>query len=149
MQCFMVQSAYILQRGNYHLIVGDWKKIWDWKGPHKIQTFIWIAALECLLRNYCRSRRGIEVSPISPICGNGDETIIHVLCHCVYATQIFIRLMASNHITNFFSLICRDWIFNNLIYEKNRAHGDLSFWWHAGADLDLQCWCGTIFLSNS
>jgi hypothetical protein len=37
---FTVQSAYELQQGDVQQIDGDWEKIWAWKGPHRIQTFI-------------------------------------------------------------------------------------------------------------
>ncbi|GAU34693.1 hypothetical protein TSUD_29340 [Trifolium subterraneum] len=38
---FTVWSAYDLQQGNVNRIKGDWSSIWNWKGPHKIQTFMW------------------------------------------------------------------------------------------------------------
>ncbi|CAJ2642253.1 unnamed protein product [Trifolium pratense] len=38
---FTIQSAYELQRGNIPQMEGDWKMIWNWKGPHRIQTFMW------------------------------------------------------------------------------------------------------------
>ncbi|GAU35182.1 hypothetical protein TSUD_319920 [Trifolium subterraneum] len=38
---FTVQSAYDLQQENVHRIDGDWTMVWNWKGPHKIQTFMW------------------------------------------------------------------------------------------------------------
>lgn len=75
---FTIRSVYDLQRGNYRHIDGEWKKIWDCKGPHRIQTFMWMAAHERLLTNYRRSKWGIGVSPTCPTCGNGEETIIHV-----------------------------------------------------------------------
>ncbi|CAJ2634326.1 unnamed protein product [Trifolium pratense] len=84
---FTVQSAYEHQCQNLNHIEGDWQKIWDWKGPHKLQNFMWIAAHERLLTNYRQSRWRIGVSPICPSCGNGDETLLHVLRDCVYATQ--------------------------------------------------------------
>ncbi|WJX23235.1 hypothetical protein P8452_12461 [Trifolium repens] len=111
---FTVQSAYELKCQNFNHIEGDWQKIWDWKGPHRLQTFMWTAAHERLLTNYRRSRWGTGVSPICPCCRNGDETLIHVLRDCVYATQVWFKLVASSHIYNFFSLNCRDWIFKNL-----------------------------------
>ncbi|CAJ2662667.1 unnamed protein product [Trifolium pratense] len=49
---FTVQSAYELQCQNLNHIEGDWQKIWDWKGPHKLQNFMWIVAHERLLTNY-------------------------------------------------------------------------------------------------
>jgi len=49
---FTMQSAYNLQRERYRSIEGNWKSLWSWKGPHIIQTFMWIAAHERLLTNY-------------------------------------------------------------------------------------------------
>jgi len=62
------------------------------------------------------------ISPLCSTCGNEDETIIHVLRDCVQSTRVWLRLVASNQITNFFSLNCRDWIFNNLNNKKMGAH---------------------------
>ncbi|CAJ2669285.1 unnamed protein product [Trifolium pratense] len=119
---FTVQSAYNLQRGNNISIAGNWESLWSWNGPHRIQTFLWIATHERLLTNYRRSKWGNGISPTCPSCGNDDETIIHVLRDCIHATQIWIRLVASNHITNFFSLSlsCRDWIFDNISGAHNK-----------------------------
>ncbi|GAU44619.1 hypothetical protein TSUD_378970 [Trifolium subterraneum] len=117
---FTVQSAYNLQRRDHMSIDGNWKSMWSWKGPHRIQTFMWIAAHECLLTNYRRSKWRSGISPTCPACGNEDETIIHVLRDCMHATQIWIRLVTSNHITNFFSLTCRDWIFYNMEGAHNK-----------------------------
>ncbi|CAJ2657953.1 unnamed protein product [Trifolium pratense] len=112
---FTVKSAYDLQHGNDNHINGDWNKIWAWKGPHRIQTFMWIAAHDRLLTNARRSKWGVGVSPICSICGNDEETVIHTLRDCMFATRIWIKLVSSNQITNFFSSFdCREWIFMNL-----------------------------------
>ncbi|CAJ2630361.1 unnamed protein product [Trifolium pratense] len=112
---FTIKSAYDLQHGNDNHINGDWNKIWAWKGPHRIQTFMWIAAHGRLLTNARRSKWGVGVSPICSICGNDDETVIHTLRDCMFATRIWIKLVSSNQITNFFSSFdCREWIFMNL-----------------------------------
>jgi len=92
------------------------------KGPHKIQTFMWIAAHERLLTNYRRSRWGSGISPMCPTYGNEDETIIHAIRDCVPSTRVSLRLVAFNHITNFFSLNYMDWILNNLNNKKIGAH---------------------------
>ncbi|PNX78826.1 ribonuclease H [Trifolium pratense] len=55
---FTIKNAYDLQHGNDHHINGDWNKIWAWKGPHQIQTFMWIAAHGRLLTNARRSKWG-------------------------------------------------------------------------------------------
>ena len=83
---------------------------------------MWIAAHERLLTNYRRSRWGSGISPLCPTCGNGDETIIHALRDCVQSTRVWLRLVSSNHMTNFFSLNCRDWIFDNLNNKKMASH---------------------------
>jgi len=119
---FTIQSAYNLQRERDLSIEGNWKSLWSWKGPHIIQTFMWISAHKRLLTNYRKSRWGSGISPLCPTCGNGDETIIHALRDCVQSTRVWLRLVASNHITNFFSLNCRDQIFHNLNNKKMGAH---------------------------
>jgi hypothetical protein len=73
-----------------------------------------LAAHERLFTNYRISKWGIGVSPICSICGNEDETVLHVLRDCAQATQIWIILVAYNKITKFCSLTCRDWVFDNL-----------------------------------
>ena len=37
---FTIQSAYRLQHEDIHALKVDWNSLWDWKGPHRIQTFI-------------------------------------------------------------------------------------------------------------
>ncbi|GAU34538.1 hypothetical protein TSUD_219210 [Trifolium subterraneum] len=64
---FTVQSAYNLQQGDYPSIDGKWKSLWSWKGPHRIQTFMWIAAHERLLTNYRRSKWRSGISPTCPM----------------------------------------------------------------------------------
>ena len=105
---FTIQSGYNLQQEGNCSIDGNWKILWSWKGPHRIQTFMWIVSHERLLTNYRRSRWESGISPLFPTCGNEDETIIHVMRDCVQSTRVWLRLVASNQITNFFSLNCRD-----------------------------------------
>lgn len=111
---FTIQSAYRLQHGDIHALEGDWKSLWDWKGPHRIQTFIWLAAQERILTNFRRSKWGVGISPLCTRCGRDDETTIHVLRDCVYATQVWLCLVPSNYITDFFTFDCRNWIFDNI-----------------------------------
>ncbi|MCI14633.1 ribonuclease H, partial [Trifolium medium] len=76
---FTVQSAHSLQHQNCPTVVGDWKILWKWRGPHRIQTFIWLVAHGHILTNFRRSRWGGGISPTCPCCENGDETVLHVL----------------------------------------------------------------------
>jgi len=102
---FTIQSAYDSQNSRAQPIQENWKALWSWKGPHRIQTFMRTAAHERLLTNYCRSKWGVGASPICSGCDKDDETIIHVLKDCPLATQIWIRLVPSNQISNFFLLL--------------------------------------------
>jgi hypothetical protein len=99
---FTVQSAYELQRENIPQMEADWTMIWNWKGPHRIQTFMWLATHDRLLTNYRWSKWNVGISPICHSCGNGEETTVHTLRDCVYATRIWLKLVASNHTTIFF-----------------------------------------------
>jgi ribonuclease HI len=119
---FTIQSAYRLQHGDIHAPEGNWKSLWDWKGPHRIQTFIWLAAQERILTNFRRSKWGVGISPLCTRCGRDDETTIHVLRDCVYATQVWLRLVPSNFMTDFFTFDCRNWIFDNISKQGIGGH---------------------------
>jgi len=132
---FTVQSAYNLQQETSLAVGGDWKTLWNWKGPHRIQTFIWLDAHGRILTNYRRSKWGVGISPTCPCCAKEDETVIHVLRDCVHATQVWLRLVPSNYITNFFSFDCREWIFNNL---NKKGIGDNPATWQT--TFMTTCW---------
>ncbi|CAJ2644330.1 unnamed protein product [Trifolium pratense] len=88
---FTVKSAYENQNIRAQPIEGDWKAVWSWKGPHRIQTFMWMAAHDRLLTNFRRSKWGVGASPTCSRCDRVNETLIHVLRDCPVATQTWIR----------------------------------------------------------
>lgn len=53
---FTIQSAYSLQHQNCPTVEGDWKILWKWHGPHRVQTFIWLAIHGRILTNLQRGR---------------------------------------------------------------------------------------------
>ncbi|PNX73126.1 hypothetical protein L195_g029024 [Trifolium pratense] len=65
---FTVQSAYVSQSARGQTIEGDWKGLWSWKGPYRIQTFMWIAAHEHMLTNNRRRKWGVGISPTCSEC---------------------------------------------------------------------------------
>jgi len=80
-----------------------------------------------ILTNYHRSRWGTGVSATCPCCGNVGEIVLRVLRDCRPASQVWIRLMPSDWITNLFSFVdCRDWVFKNLSKRSIRVS---EFWW--------------------
>jgi len=115
-----------MKDGNHANTGGDWKSLWNWKGLQCIQTFIWLNAHDRILTNYRRSRWGVGISPTCPCCGSEDETTLHVLRDCNYATQVWIRLVPSDCITDFFSFDCRNWVFTN---HNKRRNKDLNSKW--------------------
>ncbi|GAU45178.1 hypothetical protein TSUD_178710 [Trifolium subterraneum] len=42
-----------------HVAEGEWKTLWGWKEPRRIQTFMWLAAHERILTNVRRSKKWI------------------------------------------------------------------------------------------
>lgn len=66
---FSIKRAYNLLTQNQSSVEGDWKILWSWKGPHRIQTFMWLVAHNRILTNYRRSRWGVGISPTCPVVG--------------------------------------------------------------------------------
>jgi len=66
---FTVNSAYNLLVQDQSIVDGDWKMLWGWRGPHCIQTFMWLVAHGRILTNYRRSRWGTGVSATCPCYG--------------------------------------------------------------------------------
>ncbi|KAF7831717.1 ribonuclease H [Senna tora] len=86
---FLVKSAYegisrTDQDDGWH----DWMKIWKWRGPQKVKTFMWLAAKERLLTNQVRWRRGSKL--------------------------MWRRLVHPRYWGEFFQLSITDWIGRNL-----------------------------------
>ncbi|KAH9680279.1 putative ribonuclease H protein [Citrus sinensis] len=112
---FTARTAYNLILGN---VVQDeevrWKSIWKWRGPHRIQMFLWLAAKE---RIKCKAelyRRHIGVDMICMRCGYAVEDTAHALRDCVTSRRIWNMLLAGRENVSFFTLPTRDWIFTNI-----------------------------------
>ncbi|XP_061339071.1 uncharacterized protein LOC133285805 [Gastrolobium bilobum] len=66
-----------------------WKKIWDWKGPERIKTMMWLAFLNKLpVRSRTCKWNGGPNFCIN--CPNSEETLIHVLRDCSQAKRLWI-----------------------------------------------------------
>ncbi|CAN1142648.1 Putative ribonuclease H protein At1g65750 [Linum perenne] len=74
----------------------DWKVVWKWTGPCKIQYFLWLVAQGKLLTNLERKRRHLTEDGECPRCANSDESILHVLRDCVFAQQVWDQLGISS-----------------------------------------------------
>ncbi|KAH9678865.1 putative ribonuclease H protein [Citrus sinensis] len=82
-----------------------WKSIWKWRGPHRIRTFLWLAAKE---RIKCKAelyRRDIGVDTICMRCGCAVEDTVHALRNCVASWRIWNMLLAGRKVVNEDSMV--------------------------------------------
>lgn len=93
------------------------------KGPHKIQTFTWLTTHERLLTNVKRNKWNNIILAECPYCNHEEETILHVLQDCPYATQTWIKIIPYVCIISFFLGSCNERIFNNFDVLKNLELG--------------------------
>ena len=84
---FTIQRVYESLNNRDETIEGDWKALWSWKDPHRIQTLMWMAAHERLLTNYRRSKWGVGISATCYGSDKDNETIIYVLRDFPIANQ--------------------------------------------------------------
>ncbi|KAH9678866.1 putative ribonuclease H protein [Citrus sinensis] len=122
---FTAKTAYNLIHGN---VVQDkevrWKSIWKWRGPHRIRTFLWLAAKE---RIKCKAelyRRDIGVDTICMRCGCAVEDTVHALRNCVASWRIWNMLLAGH------------WIFANI--QGTGLHGSTREW---SCVFGVAIWC--------
>ncbi|CAN1810904.1 Putative ribonuclease H protein At1g65750 [Linum perenne] len=90
---FSISSAYNLltDQGSQQSEV-SWERIWRWKGPHRINLFLWLATNERLFTNVERARRHISTSAVCPRCGSEIESVGHVLRDCRFAAETWTSL---------------------------------------------------------
>lgn len=110
--------------GAWPNLEGDWVCIWKWKSPHRIQTFEWLVAHGCLLTNDWRRTWNSSILTTCSTCHLGDETQMCVLHDCVFTTHIWLQVLLSSNITNFFELDGKDQVFQNLNTPHLSLQGD-------------------------
>ena len=84
---FMVKSAFDIVEGHrWETEHPKWKVVWNWSGPERVKTFLWLAMSDRLLMNMERDRRHISDTTVCDHCHMGSETLLHALRDCRYAT---------------------------------------------------------------
>ncbi|KAF7808930.1 uncharacterized protein G2W53_035673 [Senna tora] len=58
------------------------KQIWNTPIPGKIKHFVWRACKEILPVCDSLARRGIDISPVCPLCNSEPESVFHALFRC-------------------------------------------------------------------
>ncbi|KAH9803418.1 putative ribonuclease H protein [Citrus sinensis] len=134
---FTARTVYNLLLGN---LVQDeevrWKSIWKWRGPHRIWTFLWLAAKE---RIKCKAelyRRHIGVDMTCMRCGDAVEDTVHALRDCATSKRIWNMLLTGHETASFFTLPTHDWIFANIQGMGN--HGSNREW---SCIFGVAIWC--------
>ncbi|CAN1815658.1 Putative ribonuclease H protein At1g65750 [Linum perenne] len=62
-----------------------WEKIWCWKGPARVNHFLWLAAQDKLLTNCQRVKRKLTADARCTLCQANNEDVTHILRDCQFA----------------------------------------------------------------
>ncbi|CAN1147311.1 Putative ribonuclease H protein At1g65750 [Linum perenne] len=80
---FRIKSAYALIKESACLDPNDfWKKIWKWRGPHRVRHFLWLAGQDHLLTNSQRTKGKLANDHSCSLCPSMEENSNHVLRDC-------------------------------------------------------------------
>ncbi|KAL6566692.1 hypothetical protein OROMI_015096 [Orobanche minor] len=98
-----------------------WRWIWNIDLPEKIKVFLWKCAKNILPVKANLTKRGVNVDPICPRCGENEETVQHALRDCPWSSFLWqispLRfggklLQHGTHMTEWFSEVlkiqCKD-----------------------------------------
>lgn len=111
---FTIRSAYNLCAGIHAAPEKtSWDSLWNWKGPHQVQMHLWKPLHGRLLTNLYKSR-WCNDSPRCHNCTGVPESILHVLRDCPLASQVWVPLLKSQLVNEFYNLSLQDWISSNL-----------------------------------
>lgn len=85
-----------------------WKKIWNWRGPRRIQVFLWLANHDRLLTSSRRAKL-LGCSPLCCRCGLEDKSLEHAIRECTAARNVWLLLNREEVGNSFFQMNGRDW----------------------------------------
>ncbi|XP_028760082.1 uncharacterized protein LOC114718808 [Neltuma alba] len=80
-----------------------------WKGPRRVQIFLWTAAYNRLLTVERRARI-MGVSSMGQQCKANTKSLMHVLRDCAYAKDLWLLLEERRNDLEFFVLQGKDWL---------------------------------------
>ncbi|XP_028776817.1 uncharacterized protein LOC114733511 [Neltuma alba] len=125
---FSMADMYNLLKGYDSLCAKKmWDLIWSWKGPKRVQTFLWMAIDGGLLIAVKRSKI-LKIPANCLICLNVDEDVLHVLHDCVVAKEVYIELLRGKRCDEFFDLNLRKRFKQNLRRNKRECgEGKMAF----------------------
>ncbi|CAN1777433.1 Putative ribonuclease H protein At1g65750 [Linum perenne] len=115
---FSIRTAYdiVVNLGTPQQDV-NWKLVWKWVGPGRVQYFLWLMAHGTLLTNAERKHRHMSDDDLCPRCRSASETILHVLRDCPFANEVWTNLGYSSSSPIRQGSCHSDWIKNILMHE--------------------------------
>lgn len=90
------------------------KLIWQWQGPERIRVHMWKMALDALVTNRFRFKRGMTPNNLCPVCNLMEETILHVARDCREVAQAWCLLLGDSIPRTFFDNNLLEWLSYNL-----------------------------------
>ena len=88
-----------------------WKRIWSINVPPRVGTFVWRACFYILPTKANLFHKKVLVDPLCSVCGQVDETTVHILWECPLARNVWVlvwgRIQKTNSSTTSFFLLTR------------------------------------------
>ncbi|KAJ9556786.1 hypothetical protein OSB04_011400 [Centaurea solstitialis] len=93
---YSVKSSYriIMERlvQNHHFFIDDdWHRIWNADVPYKARYFVWRALRGVLPTRLSLHSRGVQISPLCPLCERNLENSWHTFVGCPTTTPVWIE----------------------------------------------------------
>ncbi|MBA0681479.1 hypothetical protein Goari_023279, partial [Gossypium aridum] len=132
-----------------------WKLAWIFTGPQRVRHFLRLVLKERLLTNVERCRRGLFGDLSCSLCGNVEESIIHVLRDYGNAREVWKQVIPSRVLLQIFSCPVDGVDFSFIKLNKNGvldpnlglasattvARDDFGTWHErVGRNIDKSCW---------
>ncbi|XP_057418408.1 uncharacterized protein LOC130712598 [Lotus japonicus] len=112
---FSLASVHpIIQSGDSQPSNRIFGTIWKFKGPPKVQSFLWKVAHVRLLTNKERMKRRMTSDGLCPRCIDAEETVIHALRDCPHIQQIWNAFLLDKDWSKFYSQGISNWLDFNL-----------------------------------
>ncbi|MBA0589994.1 hypothetical protein Gorai_018715 [Gossypium raimondii] len=108
---FSIKAAYksIVQFDVSHVNT-RWKEIWNNALPPRIKHFLWLVMHRRLLTNCKKVRRRLTNEAGCLICGGSQETVLHALRDCWFATEAWMKIILADCVFIFFELDLTEWV---------------------------------------
>lgn len=87
-----------------------WKVLWKMNIPAKVALFIWKLLNDGISVRHELIRRNMQVDPNCPLCGESEETIVHLFLTCEMVRTIWFGSFLSIRISKRKQLTCKQWI---------------------------------------